>query len=192
MSEEKKGWHSRGYLPHCDVDRFQFVTFRLADSLPQSILKKFENELRHKKLEHFYDREFQIKIEEYLDNGVGECHLGNPAIAEVLVDSLRMFDGKRYTLAAWVVMPNHGHILFKPLPGFSLSSIMKGLKGNTAYQANLILGRKGQFWHPDYFDRYIRNEAHFHRAVRYIENNPVKAGLVDSPDRWTYSSAYVG
>lgn len=191
MSEEKKGWHSRGYLPHYDADRFQFVTFRLADSLPQSILKKFENELRHKKLEHFYDREFQIKIEEYLDNGVGECHLGNPAIAEVLVDSLRMFDGERYTLAAWVVMPNHGHILFKPLPGFSLSSIMKGLKGNTAYQANLILGRKGQFWHPDYFDRYIRDEAHFHRAVRYIESNPLKAGLVDAPDRWKYSSAYV-
>ena len=192
MSEERKGWHTRGYLPHFDADRFQFVTFRLADSLPQSILKKFEKELIHNKLDHFYDREFQMKVEEYLDNGVGDCHLLQPKIAEILVNSLRMFAGKRYILAAWVVMPNHGHILLKPLPGFSLTSIMKGLKGNTANQANSVLGRKGQFWHPDYFDRYIRDDAHFDKAVRYIENNPVKAGLVDTPERWKYSSASVG
>ena len=192
MSEEKKGWHTRGYLPHFDADKFQFVTFRLADSLPQSILKKFEQELKHKKLDHFYDREFQIKIEEYLDKGVGDCHLGNAAIAEILVRSLLLFDNLRYLLAAWVVMPNHGHVLLKPLPGFSLTSIMKGLKGNTANQANKSLGRTGKFWHPDYFDRYIRDEEHFRKTVRYIENNPVKAGLVDTPDKWKYSSAYVG
>jgi REP element-mobilizing transposase RayT len=103
-----------------------------------------------------------------------------------------MFNGERYILAAWVVMPNHGHILLKPLPGFSLTSIMKGLKGNTANQANKFLGRKGRFWHPDYFDRYIRDETHFRKTVRYIENNPVKAGLVETPDQWEYSSAYIG
>jgi REP element-mobilizing transposase RayT len=189
---EKKGWHSRGYLPHYDCDKFQFVTFRLADSLPQSVLKKFEQELKHKKLDHFYDREFQIKIEEYLDRGIGACELGQAAIAEILIRSLLMFNGERYILAAWVVMPNHGHILLKPLPGFSLTSIMKGLKGNTANQANKFLGRKGRFWHPDYFDRYIRDETHFRKTVRYIENNPVKAGLVETPDQWEYSSAYIG
>lgn len=86
-------------------------------------------------------------------------------------------------------MPNHAHVLFKPLPGFTLSSIMKGLKGNTAYQANSLLDRKGQFWHPDYFDRFIRDQDHFEKTVRYIENNPVKAGLVSNAEEWRFSSA---
>ena len=137
----KRGWHTRGYLPHFDVDRFQFVTIHLADSLPQAILKKFEGERAHGKLGHFYDREFQIKIEAYLDKGIGECSLARPEIAEVVIDSLRMFDGERYDLRTWVIMPNHAHILFKPLVGFTLSSIMKGLKGNTANQANALQER---------------------------------------------------
>lgn len=187
----KRGWHTRGYLPHFDAERFQFITIHLADSLPQTILTKFEQERAHGKLEHFYDREFQIKIEAYLDKGIGNCYLGFPKIAEIVVRSLRMFDGVRYDLRSWVIMPNHGHILLKPLPGFSLSSIIKGIKGNTANQANTLLGRKGKFWHPDYFDRYIRDQEHFNKTVRYIENNPVKAGLVLRPEEWRFSSAYV-
>lgn len=173
---QKRGWHTRGYLPHFDADRFQFITIHLADSLPQTLLKKFERECKHGQLGHFYDREFQIKIEAYLDNGIGDCYLARPEIAEIFVRSLRMFHGVRYDLRSWVIMPNHGHILFKPLAGFTLSSIMKGLKGNTANQANAFLGRKGQFWHADYFDRFIRDQEHFDKTVRYIENNPVKAG----------------
>jgi len=188
---ERRGWHTRGYLPHFDADRFQFITIRLADSLPQTILKKFEQERAHGKLEHFYDREFQIKIEAYLDKGIGACYLARTEIAEIVVHSLRMFDGERYDLRAWVVMPNHAHVLLKALSGFSLSSIMKGIKGNTANQANTLLGRKGQFWHPDYFDRFVRDQDHFDKAVRYIENNPVKAGLVLRPEEWRFSSAYV-
>lgn len=72
---EKRGWHTRGYLPHFDSDRFQFITIHLADLLPQAILKKFERERQNGKLEHFYDLEFRIKIEEYLDKGIGACYL---------------------------------------------------------------------------------------------------------------------
>lgn len=102
---EKRGWHTRGYLPHFDADRFQFVTIHLADSLPQTILKKFAQERAQGKLDHFYDRELQIKIESYLDKGVGDCYLARPKIAEIVERSLRMFDGIRYDLRSWVIMP---------------------------------------------------------------------------------------
>jgi len=87
-------------------------------------------------------------------------------------------------------MPNHLHILINPLEGISLSDIMKNLKGYTARAINKYLGRSGHVWQPDYFDRYIRGEEHFYKTVRYIENNPVKAGLVSSPEEWCFGSAY--
>lgn len=118
MKDSKRGWHSRGYLPHYDGDRFQFVTFRLADSLPQSILDKFRSETSSNKLDQYYDRAFQIKIEEYLDQGVGECWLMQPRVADALTDVLLYFHHVRYLLAAWVIMPNHVHLLLLPLPGF--------------------------------------------------------------------------
>lgn len=130
------------------------------------------------------------KIEKYLDRGIGKCYLKQESVAEKVQDSLLHFHEKRYTLKSWVIMPNHIHFLFKPVKGFTLSSLLHSIKSYTATEANKILDRKGQFWQEDYFDRYIRDQEHFEKTVRYIENNPVKAGLCETPSEWKFSSAY--
>ena len=85
-------------------------------------------------------------------------------------------------------MPNHVHALIEVwlVP---LGKILQSWKSHTSKEANRILGRKGTFWAEDYFDRYIRDEEHLRRAVRYIENNPVRAGLATAPEDWPWSSA---
>ena len=69
-----------------------------------------------------------------------------------------------------------------------MGKILQSWKGYTAKEANRILGREGAFWEDDYFDRYIRDEEHLRRVVRYIENNPVKAHLARSAAEWPWSS----
>ena len=105
-------------------------------------------------------------------------------------ENLFHFDNVRYKLISWVIMPNHTHYLIKPINNHSLSTIIKNHKSYTSHTANKILGRTGKFWYEDYFDRYIRDYKHFHKTVRYIENNPVKAGLCKKPGNWKYGSAY--
>ena len=98
---ERKGWHFRGYLPHFDADRFQFVTFHLADSFPKPLLDKFRLEREHSKLEEYYDDQFRNRIEEYLDKGVGECILGFKNVAMMVEKAIKFYDGDRYDLRAW-------------------------------------------------------------------------------------------
>lgn len=105
-------------------------------------------------------------------------------------DALLYYDNERYRLLAWVIMPNHIHMLITPLAGHSLSGIMKSIKTWTSRHANEILQRKGRFWMPDYYDRFIRNSKHYYDVVTYIENNPVKAGLSGRPSEWRYGSAW--
>jgi len=185
-----KGWTHRGYLPHFDGGSIsQFVTCRLADSLPQKILERWRIELKARPIENI-DREVLILIEEFLDKGYGECYLKQPQIAEIIETSLLKFDGERYKLLAWVIMPNHIHLLLRPINDWSLSKILHSFKSFTASEASKVLGRKGRFWMREYFDRYIRDAEHFEKAFRYIENNPVKAGLCEEPSEWKYSSAF--
>lgn len=99
------------------------------------------------------------------------------------------FDGVTYKLFAWVIMPNHAHLLLVPLNGAKVSAIMQRLKSYTSHEANRILGRRGHFWNKEYFDRYIRDGNHFAKALRYIEMNPVKAGLCEAPEEWRFGSA---
>ena len=80
-------------------------------------------------------------------------------------------------------------MLLTPDRKWSLSRIMKSFKSYTAHRANKILGKQGQFWMKDYFDRYVRNETHFASAITYIENNPVKARLCEKPGDWKFTSA---
>jgi REP element-mobilizing transposase RayT len=132
----------------------------------------------------------QRRIERYLDQGYGETFLKRPEVARMVQNSLLKFDGIRYHLFSWVVMPNHVHCLMTRFEEYELSDILHSLKSFTSHEANKILRRDGQFWIEEYFDRYIRNEQHFARTVRYIENNPVKAGLCREPGDWPYSSAW--
>ena len=126
----------------------------------------------------------------YLDQGHGSCYLRDPRVAKVVQDSILYLDTEKYLLSAWVVMPNHVHLVTTPLPGKSLAKIMQSLKSFTANESNKLLERNGTFWMPDYFDRYIRNERHFAAAIAYVENNPVKAGLCRRPEDWRFSSAW--
>lgn len=99
-------------------------------------------------------------------------------------------DGQSYRLLAWVIMPNHIHLLATRFENYTLAETMQSIKSITSHKANRILKRAGQFWMPDYFDRYIRNAQHFAKAKRYIEDNPVKARLCSRPEDWPFSSAW--
>ncbi len=183
QGKDDYGWYDRGYIPHFDGGPVpQFVTFRLADSLPQTVLEKLRKEAEN-------DSTFRKSVEHYLDSGVGQCHLRIPAIAQMVVDALKFHEGVKYDLFSWVIMPNHGHVLLRPLPNVHLGDVLHSIKSFTAQKANEMLGRKGPFWQAESFDRYIRNQDHFISVIRYIENNPVAAGLCRVPLDWEFSSA---
>ena len=111
-------------------------------------------------------------------------------IASMIQNVLLGSDGECDHLSAWVVMPNHIHLLATRRENFTLAEIMQSIKSITSHKANRMLSRTGQFWMLDYFDRYIRNAEHFVNAVRYIEENPVKARLCARAEDWPYSSAW--
>ena len=189
QTDEPRGWHSRGYLPHFDGGEVsQMLTFRLADSLPAGLLESWRDELECATRAQ-RGTELRRRIEPYLDEGTGEGLLGDPRVARTVEDAFLYFDGERYRLHAWVVMPNHVHVLVTPLPEHSLSRIIHSWKSYTAKAANRVLGRSGAFWARDYFDRYARDGQHFAAAVAYIEHNPVKAGLCAQREDWPFSSA---
>lgn len=178
--KEPKGWHSRGYLPHLDSPQLvQTVTFRLADSLPRAVAL----ELR--------DRDEDVaRWDAVLDAGYGACWLRDPTIADLVEEALLHFDGIRYRLIAWCVMPNHVHVMAEIVEGFRLGDIVASWKQFSARMANRHLGRTGPFWRADYFDRYVRNDAHLVTAMQYIERNPVQAGLAATVEAWRWSSAW--
>jgi len=174
-----KGWHSRGYLPHFDSQEIiQFVTYRLADSLPLEALERIG----------LSDRPESLR-DDLLDRGWGDCWLRLPQIAAIVEQSFLTFDGERYRLHAWTIMPNHVHVLLGVNEESTLSDIVASWKKFTARHCNQQLGRSGSFWQTDYWDRFIRNDAHFEAAIRYIDNNPVTAGLAKTPADWAWGSA---
>ena len=187
--EARDGWHSRGYLPHFDGEGVpQHVSFHLFDSLPQSDLARWREELRTRPQKEA-DLEWRKRIQAFLDSGYGACFLKDPRLAEIVENALLHFDGQRYALHAWCVMPNHVHTLFMPAFEFTMSAIVHSWKSFTAHECNRALGRTGQFWAREPFDRYIRNQKHFRNALAYIEDNPVNARLCERPEDWRWSSA---
>jgi len=181
-----KFWHSRGYLPHCDVPGLlQFITFRLADSLPKGVLHRLLQEESD-------DMKRYQRVEQLLDTGHGECLLRQPAIADIVENALLYGDGKRYRLLAWCVMPNHVHVLIETNSANPVSKIVQGWKSYTARLINQHLARSGSVWMRDYFDRYIRDDRHLASVFAYIHNNPIKAGLVPHEQDWPHSSARLG
>ena len=179
-----RGWHERGYLPHRDEPGLsQFVTFRLADSFPEALRSEWEQFLR---LED--DRSRRAELEAYLDKGRGDCQLRQAEVAAIAEDAIRFFHGQRYELRAWCIMPNHAHVLFK-VGATPMAEIVESWKKHSAYKANRILGRRGNFWADGYFDIYMRDAEHERKTVAYIENNPSHARLVLDPKEWRWGSA---
>ena len=179
-----RGWHERGYLPHRDSPGLtQFITYHLADAFPKELLGEWAALL---KIEE--ERERRKKLEAYLDEGRGQCWLRRPDIAELCEARFREFNGEKYDLRAWCLMPNHAHVLVH-VTTVPISVFIKGWKGFTALKCNWLLERRGAFWADDYWDTYMRDEEQERATVRDIELNPVKAQLAAMAKDWPWSSA---
>ena len=184
-NEARKVWHSRGYIPHySEPGLFQLITLRLQDSMPAVKLAELSDNYRN-----LSPAQVRSALEDYLDAGSGACYLRDPRVAEQAQESLLYFDGERYRLCAWVIMPNHVHVLAQFIAEFPVAKVVHSWKSYIANQGNKLLGRSGTFWQREYFDRFIRNDNHYRNAVKCVEWNPVKAKLADAPERWPYSSA---
>jgi putative transposase len=197
LSGVHRGWYSRGYLPHCDhPGLLQAITYRLADSLPAAVLERMDAELCNLPPER-QDPERRKRIEAWLDAGHGCCVLREPEAAACVVDTWQHFAGERYDLIAWVVIPNHVHLLIRTYEGVALGKIVQSWKNYTSRQIRNMMEDMGRardlpaqgLWMREYWDRYIRNERHFQAVVAYIHENPVKARLVGKAEDWLWSSA---
>ncbi len=178
-----RGWHERGYLPHIDrPELVQHVIFRLHGSLPAIVLQRLRDE-------QALPDERRSAVDDQLDRGGGPSWLADSRCAAVVQNAILHFDGLRYILHSWCVMPNHVHVLVEPTARMHLGDIVKSWKSFTGRRINAALNRFGPFWAADYFDRYMRDEAEVAAAIDYIEANPVKAGLCHSPIDWPWSSA---
>ena len=208
-------YHSRGYLPHLEFpETIQHVTYHLADSLPKEALARIKEEERCQAGDGRTRENCQAGAwrawDEYLAMGYGSCVLREPVIAEMVQKSFLHFDGERYRLFAWVVMPNHVHVLFQPLAEWSVSKIVASWKSFTGRRIAEFVRARGEgsregrsheglyqagvwqadrIWHREYWDRFIRNQRHFEIVVHYIHENPVRAGLVAKAEDWLWSSA---
>ena len=194
------------FLPHLEFpNSTYFVTFRLAGSVPQSVLRKWQDEkqqilqaatIQHRELtDHEQNRLKYLlssKIEQYLDQSYGECWLKKSQIASIVVNALKFFDQKRYKLHAWCVMPNHIHVVFTVISkGSELDSdlipILHSWKSFTAHEANRVLKRSGAFWQREYYDHLIRSDEEFGFYVKYTLENPLMANLCCEWQGWEWS-----
>jgi REP element-mobilizing transposase RayT len=186
---------NRGRLPHWEKEEgLYFITFHLADSLPRPVVAKIAE--RHRILETSKLANANLlpeqkalladyshtRIEEYFDRGAGSCPFLDMRISGAMAAALRFREGKHYRLLAWCVMPNHVHVVVRLFPGQELAKVIKAWKNFSAKAVNQALGRKGRFWQREYYDRLIRNGDELDRAIGYVLENPVKAGLKN----WTW------
>jgi putative transposase len=174
--------YSQRRLPHDYREgKWMFITWHLHGSLPFGHFPPPSKAAT--------GRAF-VWIDRHLDlSASGPLYLRQPLIAQVVVDALHKgVELGHFDLGAFVVMANHVHVLL--LPKVNPSRLLQSLKGFTARQAKRILGRTGEsFWQAESYDHWVRDEHEYLHIVRYIENNPVKAGLVDRPEDYHWSSA---
>ncbi len=198
--------NSSTHLPHWRIPGATYaVTFRLKDSLPESAQKDYQQQ-REILTERLHDLISQKEsrsvlesliairaeiaglqetmLESALNQCHGACHLKRPEIAKVMLDALKHFNGDRYELFAWSVMPNHVHAMLRPENGHDLEKIIQSWKSFTAKKVNEMLGQSGVFWQEEYYDHLIRDGEDLQHQVRYVLNNPVKG---NAAGEWTGS-----
>ena len=190
VMERHRGWYSRGYLPHCDAPGIlQAITYRLADSLPKEARDRIKRDVRNFP-EARRSQEWRNRIDQILDAGYGSSLLKHPECASIVAEAFRFFDGKRYDLIAWVIMPNHVHLVIRQYDGWPLGGLLRSWKGFTTKKIKEALADTPfllqDVWQRGYWDRRIRDERHFAAALRYMAYNPVKAGLVITPEEWPW------
>lgn len=176
------------HLPHWRQDgATYFVTFRLADAIPQVQLRALKRwrviwershtEPRSDADWYEFAREITRKAEASMDAGYGECVFHNRELADEMSQSLLHFQHKRCLTSCFTVMPNHVHTVIKPLNGNELEDILESVKRFVSRKVNSLLGRSGVLWAQESYDRIIRDEEHLFRVVQYIGQNPAKARL---------------
>ena len=204
-------FHLAGSLPRSTLQQRKAEKSRLLNLRSNSHRATDEHTTFEQKQKYDqWERQWFRRIEKMLDNAQsGPVWLKDDRIAKEVADSMHFLDGKVYRLDAYCIMANHVHVVFAPLaiqPSKTdpvdlemknaqtkslcyntLSSIMQSLKGYTARKANQILGRRGAFWQRESYDHCVRNSSEWHRIVTYVLNNPVKADLVDSWEKWQWS-----
>ncbi|MDB6119616.1 MAG: hypothetical protein JWO08_3397, partial [Verrucomicrobiaceae bacterium] len=187
-------------LPHWEqLDAYYFITFRTADSIPEDVLHHWYHErdvwlaqhgidskledwqrdlelLPEEQHNEFY-RLFTAKWHEHLDQGHGECPLWQPDVSAIVAESFRHFDGDRYELDSFVVMPNHVHVLLGVAGRGAMRRQCRNWKKYTATQINERLGRSGQFWQWESFDHLVRSAVRLAKFREYVVANPMKAKL---------------
>lgn len=183
----------RRKLPHwVQEGATYFITFRLADSLPQERLDELERMREQWGRDHplpcseddwqQFHRESMQRVDEWLDAGSGECWLRDEACASIVTRAMHHFDSERYFLSSYCVMPNHVHLTVQPLAGHEPSDVLKSWKGFTAREMNKHLGRDGSVWEPESYDTIVRDVEHLWKVLRYIGKNPGKARLPE--EQW--------
>ena len=180
----------RNILPHWHQEgKLQFVTFRLNDSLPQTTFASMEEEKEAWLRKHSrpwseaeckeYSDRFALFIDRWLDANHGSCVLRQKEVAALMEEAMLYFNGRKYVLHDYVIMPNHVRVFFEVLGGHKLHDILYGWKSFSATVINKLLNRKGVLWRRESFDRLVRDEGHYMNVRRYILKN-IKAGGV----RW--------
>jgi len=184
----------RRHLPHWRQEGASyFVTFRLADSLPQIKIEELKHMTQQKRRELDIQQtegtlsegenqgalaRFSFeKTEQLLDQGLGDCVLCDNDSRTILVDTLHMAKGQQYELGSYVIMPNHVHLILRPSPGFELSKILQTQKRISSFKINKSIEKQGTLWQSESYDRMIRNAGHLWRCLQYIGKNPRKAKL---------------
>jgi REP element-mobilizing transposase RayT len=194
----------RRRLPHYQpVDSILFSTFRIVDLLPKAVLSELvrEHQSHLQEIESERDQQRRLKMihdaqqryfgnfDKYLDRVSTDIRwLQNPAVATTAYNTIFHYNGRDYDVVAFCVMPNHVHLVTdmreknKPL-----HVILQQIKSYTAVQSNIILNRRGPFWHHENYDHVIRNGEELKKIVRYVIKNPVSAGLVKQWNEWKWT-----
>jgi REP element-mobilizing transposase RayT len=188
----------RGRLPHWEVDGgIYFVTFLLADSVPTAVIDRYREEcedvverMEASPIEERWRfarelvRLYCSRIDRCLDTSLGASWFCKQEFASLMASVLRFHDRQRYDLFAWVVMPNHVHLVLRPLGESNLSQIMHTIKGYSAHELNEMAGRRGTFWQKEYFDHLVRSSLDLEKLCRYVIDNPRRASLQDWSWTW--------
>ena len=170
-------------LPHWHQDgKFQYLTCRLADSLPNKVLQ-IVKDLKEafmacnpkpwdEKTLQRYHNIVSEKAEHYLSRGYGDCILKNPEVRKILEDAIFFYHGEKFEVNALVIMPNHLHIVLRMLGDNKIEDVLPGILRFSSVKINKLLQREGRVWMKDYFDRMIRSYEHYKHCITYIKNNP--------------------
>lgn len=187
-------------LPHrLQIGTLTFITFRTDDSLPHHVIEEWKNEQSRLLREQGIDplaadwKQQLLKLPKVIQNDIqnclsgkwhndldacyGKCVLRQPKLAKFVADSLHKFEGDRYELTDFIIMPNHVHLLAAFADEKSMLKQCESWKHFTARQINRALVQSGRFWQQDGFDHLVRSEEQFYWLRKYIAQNPVKAGL---------------